>query len=73
MHTSFDYPITAENWKFGECDCANGLKLFVCEHIIGIALRLKMAEAPAAAKTIRIGQKRKRGRPAKAKPALQFQ
>lgn len=73
MHTSFDYPITAENWKFGECDCANGLKLFVWEHIIGIALRLKMAEAPAAAKTIRIGQKRKRGRPAKAKPALQFQ
>lgn len=73
VHTSFDHPITADNWMFGECDCANGFKLFVCEHMIGIALRLKMAEAPAAAKTIPIGQKRKRGRPAKAKPALEFQ
>lgn len=73
VHTSFNHPITAENWKFGECDCTNGFKLFVCEHIIGIALRLKITEAPPAAKTIPIGQKRKRGRPAKAKPALEVQ
>lgn len=73
VHVSFGYPITAENFLFGECDCANGFKLFICEHIIGIALRLKIAEAPTAAKTIPIGQKRKRGRPAKAKPALEYQ
>lgn len=73
VHTSFEYPITADNFLFGECDCANGFNLFVCEHMIGIALRLKIVEAPAAAKTIPIGQKRKRGRPAKAKPALEYQ
>lgn len=73
VHTTFEYPITAENWKFGNCDCKNGFKLFICEHMIGIALRSKVAEAPVAAKTLQIGQKRKRGRPAKSKPALQFQ
>lgn len=73
VHASFEYPITEENWKFGDCDCKNGFKLFVCEHMIAIALRLKVAEAPTAAKTLQIGQKRKRGRPAKSKPALQYQ
>lgn len=73
VHATFDYPITKDNWKFADCDCKNGFKLFVCEHMIGIALRLKVAEAPAAAKTLPIGQKRKRGRPAKSKSALQYQ
>lgn len=73
IHTSFEYPVTAENWIFGNCDCCNGFKLFVCEHMIGIALRLKVASAPPEAKTIPIGQKRKPGRPKKSKPALVFQ
>lgn len=72
-HASFKYPVTEDNWIFGECDCADGFKLFLCHHLIGIALRLKITEAPAEAKSIPIGQKRKRGRPAKSKPALQFQ
>lgn len=49
IHTwelSFEYRVTAENWIFGNCDCCNGFKLFVCEHMIGIALRLKVASAP---------------------------
>lgn len=73
IHTSFEYPVTADNWIFGNCDCCNGFKLFVCEHMIGIALRLKVASAPAEAKTIPIGQKRKPGRPKKSRPALVFQ
>lgn len=72
-HTTFDYPVTSDNWLNGECDCANGFKLFFCEHMTGIALRLKAATAPVEAKTIPIGQKRKRGRPAKAKKALVYQ
>lgn len=73
VHTKFDYPISAENWNFGCCDCAMGFKQFVCEHIVGIALRLKLVEAPIEAKNVPLGQKRKRGRPAKSKPALQYQ
>lgn len=72
-HVKFQYPITTENWMFGSCDCKEGLKLFICQHIIGIAIRSKVATAPPEAKNIPIGQKRKRGRPAKAKRALLFQ
>lgn len=73
VHVKFEYPVTSENWMFATCDCREGFKLFICQHIIGIALRLKVATAPPEAKNIPIGQKRKRGRPAKAKPALVFQ
>lgn len=73
VHTSYDYPVTAENWIHGECDCRDGFKLFVCEHLVGVALRLKVVSAPAEAKSIPIGQKRKPGRPSKAKSALQRQ
>lgn len=73
IHTSFDYPVSAENWIFGECDCSNGFKHFVCEHMIGIALRLKNVSAPPEAKSIPIGQKRKPGRPKKSRPALVLQ
>lgn len=71
--TTYVYPVTSENWILGECDCSNFFKLFVCEHLIGIALRLKVIQAPAEAKTIPIGMKRKRGRPKKARPALVVQ
>ncbi len=54
-----------EEWMKSKCTCANYLKTYSCKHIIGIALRLKLCKAPAAAKDIQIGQKRKRGRPKK--------
>lgn len=69
----FDYPVTKDNWAFGRCNCSDGFKLFLCHHMVGIALRLKLVEAPPEAKTIPIGQKRKRGRPAKARRALERQ
>lgn len=68
--TVFKFPISRDNWLISECDCENYFKLYMCEHIIGIALRMKCITAPAEAKHVPIGQKRKRGRPAKAKPAL---
>lgn len=73
VHTSFDNPVTSENWQNGDCDCPDFFKLFVCEHLIGIALGLKVISAPVEAKTIPIGQKRKRGRPQKSKTALVIQ
>lgn len=73
VHTTFPYPITSENWTDGLCDCVDGFKLFMCQHKIGIAIRLKVVTPPIEAKNIPIGQKRKRGRPAKAKKALQRQ
>jgi hypothetical protein len=45
-------------------------KQLCCKHIVGIAIRLKHALPPPEAKNIPIGEKRKRGRPAKAKKAL---
>lgn len=73
VRTTFETPITAANWTTGECDCGAFFKEYICEHVIGIALRLKCITAPVEAKTIPIGQKRKRGRPAKARPALERQ
>lgn len=68
--TTFVYPVKRDNWLNSECDCCNYFKLFICKHILGIAIRLKCITPPAEAKTVPIGQKRKRGRPAKAKSAL---
>lgn len=61
------------SWIEGYCDCPIYLKMFICKHIVGLALRLKYEKAPPEAKNMMIGQKRKRGRPSKAKKALIFQ
>lgn len=66
----FPNPSNAENWLKADCDCKMFYKKYICEHIIGIALRMKWTTAPIEAKNIPLGSKRKRGRPAKAKAAL---
>ena len=59
------------NYVFGaSCTCKRGMKQHLCKHILGLGIRLGFLETPLAAKDIPIGQKRKRGRPAKAKQAL---
>lgn len=68
--TTFNYPTLRENWLQSECDCGDYFKQFTCAHIIGIAIRLKCVQPPVEAKTVPIGEKRKRGRPGKAKSAL---
>jgi hypothetical protein len=51
-----------ENWKD-----------YICKHVVGMGIRLKQCIPPAAAKSVPIGAKRKRGRPARAKKALLVQ
>lgn len=64
------YPISRDNWLESKCDCREYFKLYMCAHIIGIAIRFKVVMPPDEAKSLPIGQNRKRGRAAKAKPAL---
>ena len=61
--------INTQNWKASQCNCPKFYKIYKCKHVIGIASRLKLCEIPMQAKTIELGNKRKRG-PALAKPAL---
>ena len=61
------------DWKRSKCNCPAFLKNYICKHIIGMAIRLKYSKPPSAAKAVPIGEKRKRGRPPKAKVALVIQ
>jgi hypothetical protein len=65
-----DMPKLSNNWQDGVCTCPYFMKHFLCKHLIGLAIRLKYAKPPPAAKDIPIGEKRKRGRPKKATRAL---
>jgi hypothetical protein len=58
------------HWKISKCNCPAFLKNYICKHVVGMSIRLKHCGPPAAAKTAPLGEKRKRGRPAKVKPAL---
>jgi hypothetical protein len=62
--------ITDNQWEKAKCNCPVYLKRYVCKHTVGLGIRLGLTDAPLHAKNILIGQKRKRGRPSKAKPAL---
>ncbi|CAF1497238.1 unnamed protein product [Rotaria sp. Silwood1] len=62
-----------EAWKKSKCNCPAVFKHYICKHIVGMAIRLKYCKPPSAAKTVPIGEKRKRGRPTKAKAALLIQ
>lgn len=71
--TTFPTPFNRSTWDNGYCDCSDYFKKYICMHVVGIALRMKFVEAPPEAKNIPIGHKRKRGRPALAKPAFTIQ
>lgn len=60
----------SNDWRKGTCTCPSFYKKFICKHLVGMAMRYKLVEPPLAAKTVPLGQKRKRGRPRKAKHAL---
>lgn len=62
-----------EDCKKWTCNCPAFMKSYMCKHVVGVALRLKLAIAPDEAKIVPIGTKRKKGRPAKAKKALLVQ
>ena len=64
--------INVDNWREATCTCPNFLKNYICKHSLGMAIRLKALNCvvPAISKNIPIGQKRRRGRPKLARPAL---
>ena len=62
-----DYPLRAI------CSCPVNSKKHMCIHILGLSIQFKYLKAPAVAKSLPIGQKRKQGRPALAKKALLIQ
>ena len=63
----------SENWREGKCSCPAFQKNYICKHLIGLASRLKLLTIPDVAKNLDIGAKRKRGRPALARKALEYQ
>lgn len=58
------------DWLNGTCNCPDYLRNYVCKHLAGLAIRLKLVEPPTEARNVPIGEKRRRGRPTKAKKAL---
>lgn len=63
-------PKDKSQWTKGTCNCPSFFKKYMCKHIVGLAIRSKVCTPPVEAKNVRIGEKRKRGRPAKASRAL---
>jgi len=63
-------PTVNDKWKEGKCTCPYFLKKYMCKHVIGLAIRLKLDKTPAAAKHVPIGQKRRRVGPSKATKVL---
>lgn len=58
------------NWVNSKCNCPAFLDDYMCKHIVGIAICLKVFQPRLEAKQIPVGEKRKRGRPKLAKKAL---
>lgn len=53
------------------CTCSDFFKIYVCKHIIGMALRLKLVEIPLEVK--KVCRKTKRGRPKQRSKTHMFQ
>lgn len=63
-----------EEWHLvSQCECPDFFKKSICKHIIGIALRRKIAILPKTAIPTALSQKKPSGRPAKSKKALLVQ
>jgi hypothetical protein len=66
-------PMDKLKWDEGVYNCPAFFKKFMCKHVIGMAIRLNHCKPPPAAKDVKIGEKRRRGRPSKAKKELLVQ
>ena len=60
----------SDTWREGTRTCSNFLKKYMCRHLIGMAIRWKLAKLPTVAKNVPINEKRRRGRPKFATKAL---
>jgi hypothetical protein len=65
--------ILEDRGDYYSCSCASYKKNYKCAHSLGALVREKRVRVPSVAKTVPIGQRRKRGRPSRARPALQRQ
>lgn len=52
------------------CTCAKYMKNYICVHAIAYLVYCERLEIPMEAKSVPLGQKRKRGRPKRVSPAL---
>ena len=59
--------------KKSSCTCPAYYKRYICKHILGTLIRLKLITPPLSAKNQPIDIKRGPGRPRKAAKALYFQ
>ena len=57
-------------WLKSICTCPGFLKEYICPHIIALAIKYELCDAPLAAKNVPLGERRKRGRPSLAKKAF---
>jgi len=62
--------MNGDDWGSSTCTSTCYWKEYMCKQILGLAIRMNKFTVVPAAKTVPIGQKRKRGRPAKARKAL---
>jgi hypothetical protein len=53
------------NWHQSTCSCIYFKKSYICSHLLGLAIRLKLVEAPAEAQNLPLGKIRGSGRPSK--------
>ena len=65
--------VDKDNIKLSSCNCPAFYKRYVCKHLLGTLIRLKLITPPLAAKNQPIGITRGVGRPRKATKALYFQ
>jgi hypothetical protein len=53
------------DWHQSTCSCIYFKKSYICSHLLGLAIRLKLVEAPAEAQNLPLGKIRGSGRPSK--------
>ena len=51
------------DWRSSSCSCVHFKKDYICSHLIGLAVRLKIIEVPLEATTVQLGKVRGVGRP----------
>ena len=69
-HSLYFVKVDTENWKLSKCSCFYWSKNYFCKHMISVCYRLQLMTFPDAAKNIKIGHSRSRGRPANNPGAL---
>lgn len=63
--------LNKSNWTDSLCDCPMFRKIYVCKHVIGIALREKCCKLPRKAIVVPLGKKPQRGRKPRATKGLE--